>query len=91
MDEVMDLWAVLRQRLGTLVDLLREVPLDLALAIAAAACVAAFLLLVSRLRAGRAYRQMRGERDDLKQQLAALQTTYDNEIRWRRASEASGT
>jgi hypothetical protein len=49
--------------------------------------VVAFLLLISRLRARRAYRRLRDERDDLKEQLAALQTKYDGEIHWRTATE----
>ncbi len=87
MEQVTDLWLVLRQQFDTLAGRLHQVSFDHLLLIASVACLAALVLLISRLRASRAYRRMRDEKDSLKQQLAALQATYDSEIRWRTASE----
>ncbi len=87
MEQAMDLWAALRQHLDAWVGQLREASPDHLLLLAALACLVAFLLLISRLCARRAYRRLRDERDDLKQQLATLQSAYDSEIRWRTASE----
>ncbi len=87
MNDVMAFWEEMRPGLGALVDRLHDIPLGLALAVAALACVVAFLLLVSRLRAWRAYGRVQAERDDLKEQLAALQVKYDGEVHWRTATE----
>ncbi len=69
---------------------LRGTSPDHLLLAATLACLGTFLLLISRLRAGRAYRRLRDERDDLKQQLATLQATYDSEVRWRKTCEGIG-
>jgi hypothetical protein len=70
-----------------LIRRLSDIALDYLLLITLLAGLVVLLLLISRLRTGRAYRRMREERDALKQQLATLQTAYDSEIRWRTASE----
>ena len=90
MEQAMDLWAALLQHLSAWVGQLRGASPDPLILLAALACLVAFLLLISRLRARQAYRRMREERDTLKQQLATLQTAYDSEIRWRTASEKQG-
>ncbi len=87
MEEVTALWSVLQQRLDALIRRLYDISPEHLVLIALLACSVAFLLLISRLRTGRAYRRMRDERDTLKQQLTTLQAAYDSEIRWRTASE----
>ncbi len=87
MEQVIHLWAALRQHLDAWVGQLRGASPDHLLLLAALACLVTFLILISRLRARQAYRRLRDERDDLKQQLATLQSDYDKEVRWRTASE----
>jgi hypothetical protein len=87
MGEVAVLWTMILQRLDALVRQLYESSPDHLLSTTLLACSVALLLLISRLRAGRAHRRLRSERDDLKQQLATVQAAYDSEVRWRTASE----
>ncbi len=90
MEEVSAFWAVLQQRLDDLIRRLYEISPEHLLLTALLACFVALLLLMSRLRSGRAYRRLRDERDTLNQQLATLQSAYDKEILWRTASEKHG-
>lgn len=89
MEQVTELWLVLRQQLYELNGQLHLIPFDYLLLIAGLACLAALVLLISRVRAGRRLRRMRNERDTLEEQLATSRATYDSEVRWRRATEAT--